>query len=168
MPHSPADQPVFAAVIQPNRSLGRQAQRLVITLVAAAGIVSSIPFMIAGAWPVAGYFGLDVLLLAIAFRVNTRRARACEEVRVTPLEICLRKICHRGRAEEWRFNPAWTRLERRDHAEFGLQGLALVCGRQTVDVAAALSPAERRTFADGLEAGLVRARRGADYRPAAL
>jgi uncharacterized membrane protein len=163
MPTTLADQPVFTAVIRPHRSLGQEAQRLVITCVAVAGVVSSIPFMIVGAWPVAGYFGLDVLLLAIAFRVNRRRAGACEEVRVTPLEINLRKICHRGRAEEWCFNPAWTRLERRDHAEFGLQGLTLVCRGQSVDVASALSPAERRRFADSLEAGLAKARRGPDY-----
>ena len=32
-------------------------------------------FLLAGAWPVFGFFGLDVLLVYWAFRLNYRRAR---------------------------------------------------------------------------------------------
>ncbi|MGL4495493.1 MAG: DUF2244 domain-containing protein [Beijerinckiaceae bacterium] len=156
-----ADQTLFSAHIRPHRSLGADARRLVITLVAVAGIISSIPFMIVGAWPVAGYFGLDVLLLWIAFRVNQNRAAELEEVLVTPVQLYMRRIGHRGDTAEWRFNPAWVRIERgREDEEFGLHDLSIVSGPTRVAVARHLSPLERADFARAFEAGLAQARRG--------
>jgi uncharacterized membrane protein len=159
-PASPADDTVFAATIQPHRSLGDGRRRMVIVLVAVAAALSSVPFWLVGAWPVIGYFGLDVLLLWLAFRINTRRARAFEEVVLTHVELCLRKVTHRGETREWRFSPAWVRVERREDEEFGLLGLSVVSGRTRVPLAAALSPAERADFARALDAGLMQARRG--------
>lgn len=154
------DAPLFAASIHPHRSLGREGARLVITLVAIAGIISSIPFIIAGAWPVAGYFGLDVLLLGIAFRANNRSGEETEEVRLTYMELMLRRIRHRQAPREWRFNPAWVRLERGETDEYGLQRLALVSGGSRLTIARPLSPQERAEFADAFEARLMEAKRG--------
>ncbi|WP_420102815.1 DUF2244 domain-containing protein [Bosea sp. (in: a-proteobacteria)] len=158
-----AARPVFDATITPHRSLGRSGFRIVMTLVCLASIVSSVPFIVLGAWPVAGFFGLDVLALFIAFHVNFRHARAFERIVVTPLEIWLRKVSHHGREAVWRFNPAWTRLERQTDEDYGLMALALVSRGQRVPVAGELSPAERAGFADALGAALASARRGPDY-----
>lgn len=158
-----ADATIFAATIRPHRSLSKPAVRLVITLVALTSIVSSIPFVVMGAWPVAGYFGLDVLLLAVAFGVNMRRARAEEQVRLTYVELFLKRVSHKGRALEWRFNPAWVKIERHDDEEFGLQRIAIVSGRTRVDLAAPLSPPERESFHDAFQAALTEAKRGPSY-----
>ncbi|MBN9444097.1 DUF2244 domain-containing protein [Bosea sp. (in: a-proteobacteria)] len=169
---SPADdrsdaarRPVFDATITPHRSLGQQGFRIVMTLVCLASVVSSIPFVVLGAWPVAGFFGIDVLALFIAFHVNFRHARAFERIVVTPLEILLRKVSHHGREKVWRSNPAWTRLERQTDEDYGLLGLILVSRGRSVAVAAALSPQERASFADALGTALASARRGVDYDP---
>ncbi len=169
---SPADdrsdaarRPVFDATITPHRSLGQQGFRIVMTLVCLASVVSSIPFVVLGAWPVAGFFGIDVLALFIAFHVNFRHARAFERIVVTPLEILLRKVSHHGREKVWRSNPAWTRLERQTDEDYGLLGLILVSRGRSVAVAAALSPHERASFADALGTALASARRGVDYDP---
>ncbi|WP_342359389.1 DUF2244 domain-containing protein [Terrarubrum flagellatum] len=156
----PHDAPLFTASIHPHRSLGREGVRLVVTLVAVCGVISSIPFMIAGAWPVGGYFGLDVLLLALAFRVNNRRAEETEEVRLTYLELELRRFGNKKPPREWKFNPAWVRLERGEDDEYGLQRLALVSGGQRLVIARPLSPRERAEFADVFEARLIEAKRG--------
>ena len=157
---SAADKTVFAAIIHPHRSLSRGGTRLVITLVAVAGVVSSIPFMIVGAWPVAGYFGLDLLLLYVAFRVNRQRAASVEEVQLTYVDLFLRKVSHRGAQREWHFNPAWVRIERQEDEDFGLQRLEIVSGGTSIDVAGQLSPSERADFARAFEAGLIEARKG--------
>ena len=47
-----------------------------------------------GAWPVFGFFGLDVLLLYWAFRLNYRHAEAYEQVTVTPSALKVRKVSH--------------------------------------------------------------------------
>lgn len=159
-----ADETVFKAQIRPHRSMGVAARRLVITLVALAGVISSIPFMVIGAWPVAGYFGLDVLLLWIAFRVNQNRGNELEEVTLTPVLLYLRRICHRGRISEWRFNPLWTRIERgRQDEDYGLHRLDVVSGPSRVAVARQLSPRERADFATAFEAGLAKAKSGPRY-----
>lgn len=154
------DTPLFLASIRPNRSLGRDGVRLAIALVAICGVVCSIPFMIAGAWPVAGYFGLDVALLWIAFRVNNRGGEEREEVELTYVALALRRFAPRRPAREWRFNPAWARLERGASDEYGLTRLTLVAAGSRIDIARLLSPRERAEFADAFEERLNLARRG--------
>lgn len=158
--HRRADlgEPVFAATITPHRSLGKNAFRLVMTLVCLSTIVSSIPFVALGAWPVAGFFGLDLLALYIAFRVNFARAKAFEEVAVSRLEVLVRKVSHHGVTQEWRFNPVWTRMDEERHDDFGLQGLALVSRGQSVRIAQELSPDERESFARAFRLALAEAR----------
>jgi uncharacterized membrane protein len=155
--------PVFDATITPHRSLGRKGLRVVMTLVCLTSVISSIPFVLLGAWPVAGFFGLDILALFVAFQLNFRHARSFERIVVTPLEVLLRKVSHHGRETVWRFNPVWTRLERQIDEDYGLLGLKLVSRGQSVAVAAALSPQERSGFADALGSALSSARRGPDY-----
>jgi uncharacterized membrane protein len=154
------DLPIFAAVIRPHRSLGDQGFRLVMTLVCVASIVSSIPFMIAGAWPVAGFFGLDVLALYIAFRVNFRDGRAFEEVAVSPLKVMLTKVTPKGERAEWRFDTIFTKLERQDDVDYGLMRLDVVSRGQSVPVAQALSPGERESFHEAFSGALAEAKGG--------
>ena len=154
------DPPLFAAVIQPHRSLAPQVFRIVMTLCCLAMIAASIPFFVLGFWPVAGFFGLDLLALYIAFRINFRAARSFEEIVLTPIELLFRRVTHRGASREWRFNPLWTKLDRRNHEEFGLETLALVSRGEHVVIGRELSPAERESFADALGKALADVKRG--------
>lgn len=155
--------PVFVATITENRSLDRNGIRLVIALVCLVGIASSLPFVVLGAWPVAGFFGVDVLALFIAFKVNFARAKGYEEVSVSPLAVMLRKVTHLGQEARWSFNPAWTKLESTHDEDFGLMRLALVSRGVTVPVAASLSPPERESFAAAFTCALARAKAGHRY-----
>ena len=155
-----AERPVFDATITPHRSLGRGGFRIVMTLVCLASVASSVPFIVLGAWPVAGFFGIDVLALFIAFRLNFNAARSFERIVVTPIEVMLRKVSEKGSERVWRFNPAWTRIERQEDEDFGLLSVALASRGQRVTVGHALSPDERSGFADALAKALAQARRG--------
>lgn len=155
-----ADEAVFEVLITPHRSLGPRGFRTLMALVCIVATVSSVPFVLLGAWPVAGFFGLDLLALYIAFRVNFRDGRAFEEIILTRIELLLRKVTPTGTAREWHFNPAWTRLHRDTDPEFGVQRLALVSRGQSVVVGQALSPDERASLADALGGALAEARRG--------
>jgi uncharacterized membrane protein len=161
-----AEMPVFDATITPHRSLGQDGFRIVMTLVCLIGVAASIPFMVLGAWPVAGFFGLDLLALYIAFKVNFSAARAFERIVVTPVEVLLRKVPYRGREKIWRSNPAWTRLEREEDEDYGLLELSLVSRGQRTVIASALSPQEREGFAEALGSALAKAKRGPDFEPA--
>lgn len=154
------DEPLFSAVITPHRSLGRDSTRLVLTLCCIATVVSSVPFLLLGAWPVAFFFVIDLIAIFIAFRVNFRAARSMEEIILTPIDLLLREISDRGVRSERRFNPLWTRLDRETDDEFGLQTLTLVSRGERVVIARELSPGERESFAEAFGAALAQAKRG--------
>jgi uncharacterized membrane protein len=158
---SDASEPaLFSAVVTPHRSLGRAGFLIVMAAVTGVSFVAGVVFLLLGAWPVFGFFGLDVLLVYWAFRANYRAAAAFEEVTVTACELRVRKVSHRGKASEWSFNPLWVRLEREDHEEFGLEHLFLVSRGRRLPIATLLGPQEKESFAAALGAAIGEAKRG--------
>jgi len=157
-PKSP-EAPIFTATITPHRSLSRRGLALLMGFVGAVGLVVSIPFYLLGAWPIAGFMGLDIVLIYLAFRYHNATARAYEEIVLTRLQLLFRAVNWRGAAREYRFNPRWTRLEREDHPEFGPERLTLVQGRARVEIAACLGREERTDFAEHLQRALHESRR---------
>ena len=151
---------LFSAILTPHRSLNATGFILVMTLVGGVSFVAGIAFLLMGAWPVFGFFGLDVLLIYLAFRANYRAATAFEQVSVTPTELKVRKVSHRGQVSEWTLNPIWVRLERDVHEEFGIERLFLVSRGRKLPIAGFLSPPEKESFAAALAAAIGEAKRG--------
>ena len=125
-----AEPTLFSALLTPHRSLGSVGFVVLMSMVAVVSFAGGVVFYLVGAWPVGFFFGLDALLIYWAFRVNYRAADAYEEVTVTPSELRVRKVTHRGKVSEWSLNPLWTRLDRETHEDFGLMRLFLVSQRQ--------------------------------------
>ena len=155
-----AEPTLFSAIITPHRSLGSVGFLVLMGVVSVVSFAAGMVFLLMGAWPVFGFFGLDVLLIYWAFRVNYRRALAYEEVMVTPTELRVRKVSHRGRVSEWTLNPLWVRLDRDTHAEFGIERLFLVSRGRKLPIAGFLSPPEKESFASALGAAIGEAKRG--------
>jgi uncharacterized membrane protein len=151
---------LFSAVVTPHRSLSQTGFLIVMAAVGGISFVAGTAFLLLGAWPVFGFFGLDVLLVYWAFRVNYRAAAAFEEVTVTACELRVRKVSHHGKASEWSFNPLWVRLERESHEEFGLERLSLVSRGRRLPIATLLGPQEKESFAAALGAAIGEAKRG--------
>jgi uncharacterized membrane protein len=118
-----------------------------------------------GAWPVLGFFGLDVLAVYFAFRINFRHARASEEIRITASELRLRRVSHRGHVVEYVLNPLWVQLDQKTHAEYGIEKLYLRSKGRRVSIASFLGPDEKASFAKALGAALMAARRGPTINP---
>ena len=151
---------IFSAVLTPHRSLGPRGFLIFMLVLGGLSFVSGMAFVLMGAWPVFGFFGLDVLLVYVAFRANYRAARAYEVVTVTGSELTLRQVSHRGKVREWTLNPLWVRLERIAHEEFGIERLFLVSRGRRVPIAGFLGPAEKASFAKALAQALGEAKRG--------
>ena len=159
----PADSVLFATRIHPHRSLTLRQARIVILIVAAASTVATLPFVIMGAWPVAGFMGVDVLVLALAFRASFRSAKAYEDVSVTAFDMMLAKVDPRGARAEWHFNPSWVRLIPKRHDTFGMVRLDLESRGSQIEIAGFLGPDEKASFAERLSGALAQARRGFRY-----
>jgi uncharacterized membrane protein len=156
---------LFSALLTPHRSLNRTGFLVLMGLVSVISFAAGLAFLLMGAWPVLGFFGLDVLAIYWAFRINFRRARASEEISVTPSELRVRRVSHRGHVVEWVLNPLWVQLDQKTHAEFGIEKLYLVSKGRRVSIASFLGADEKASFAKALTVALQAARRGPTYNP---
>jgi uncharacterized membrane protein len=153
--HAAAPNLHFDAWLRPHRSLNRRGLAAVLALAAVPSFVIGIYFLSLGAWPVTGFFGFDVVLLWLAFRLNNRAARECERVRLSDLELTVERHAIDGRAERWSFQPNWLRVAMDDpprpesRLTLSTHGRSLVIGQF-------LPPAERLEVADALREALRR------------
>jgi uncharacterized membrane protein len=160
-----AEPKLFSALLTPHRSLNRTGFLVLMGVLTLVSFAAGVVFLLMGAWPVFGFFGLDVLVVYWAFRINFRRAKATEEISVTPSELRVRRVSHRGHVVEWVLNPLWVRLEQKTHAEFGIERLYLVSRGRHISVGSFLGPDEKASFAKALLAALQAAKRGPTYNP---
>ena len=119
---------LFSALLTPHRSLNRTGFVVLMVFLSVVSFATGLAFLLMGAWPVFGFFGLDVLVIWWAFRINFRSARATEEIRITPSELRVRRVSHRGHVVEWVLNPLWVQLDHKSDAGIrhreALSGLA--------------------------------------------
>lgn len=143
----------FSAVLTPHRSLGPKGFVILMSFVAAVSFAAGVAFLLLGAWPVLGFFGLDVLAIWWAFRANYAAAREYETVELDRESLVVRRYDRRGRMREWSFQPYWLRVEL-DEREDMVGALHLVSHGRRISVGAFLSGEERRDFARALERAL--------------
>jgi uncharacterized membrane protein len=158
-PESDWETPIFTAILRPHRSLSPRGLSWVIGLTALAGFVISLPFFFLGAWPILGFMGLDVALIALAFRINAAEGRNEEQIFLSRVHLLVRNLGWRGEIREAGFNPRWSKLEREDHPEFGLERLDVVQGRTRQEVARCLGREDRAEFAEVFGKALAEAKR---------
>jgi uncharacterized membrane protein len=162
---SAAEPTLFSALLTPHRSLNRTGFLVLMAFLSLISFAAGVAFLLMGAWPVFGFFGLDVLAIYWAFKINFARARACEEILVTPTELRVRRVSHRGHVAEWVLNPLWVQIDQKAHEEFGIEKLYLVSRGRRLAIASFLGPDEKASFIKSLSAALQVARRGVTYNP---
>jgi len=151
---------LFSATLTPHRSLSRAGFVTLMVAISLVSFIAGMVFLLAGAWPVFGFFGLDVLLVYWAFRANYRAAAAYEQVIVTASELKIYKVSAQGLAREWRFNPLWVRLERKTDPDFGVMDVFLTMRGRRLSIGTCLTPDEKDSFSVALMRALNEARRG--------
>lgn len=153
-----ADEPFFSALLTPHRSLGRTGFAVLMGVLTVCWLATGAVFLSQGAWPVFGFFGLDVLLVYVAFRLNYRAARAREEVSVSRTALDIRKIAPSGRTEAHRFNPFWSRFSVARHEEIGITRMAVEAQGKIVPIGGFLNPSDRESFAAAFSRALATAK----------
>ncbi len=144
-------------VLYPHRSLPPQGFMILMIGFGAVSFVTGAVFATMGAWPVLGFFGLDVLLFYWAFRVSYRSGRLREVVRVTRHQLTVQRVQPDGRRKTWSFEPAWARVELYRPAEHDCR-LILASGQRRLAIGKFLPPEERVAFAATLSEALRAAR----------
>jgi uncharacterized membrane protein len=152
----PAESQIFLdTVLRPYRSLPPKGFAILMAVLGGASVLGGIFWVSRGAWPVVGFFGLDVLLVYIAFRVSYRSARLSERVCLTEKSFTVERVTARGEGRRWQFEPAWLRVVLRETDEDRNELIVASHGR-AVTVGSFLAPAERRRLAASLQDALRR------------
>ncbi|WP_339632888.1 DUF2244 domain-containing protein [uncultured Sneathiella sp.] len=99
----------FSLSLHPNRSLSQSGFVILMGAVALVSFVSGMVFLSMGAWPVFGFFGLDVLLIYIAFRLNFRAAQRYETIRIAQDYLTITRMAPDGRSVVEEFEAYWAR-----------------------------------------------------------
>jgi len=147
----------FDAVLYPNRALGPAGFLLVMAGVSGLSFFAGAMAWLAGAWPVMGFFGLDVLLIYIAFRINFRAGRIYETVQLDDASLLIRRFLPDGRILSWNFQSYWAKVELIERAQ-NLPLLAVRSHGKYLVFGNFLTGEERAAFAAALRQALSRQR----------
>ena len=140
-------------VLRPSPPMSPRALLVILAVVFAFNVAFALSFILRGAWPIAPFMGLDVALLAWAFRVSTLAARRSERVMVTPLRLRVEQHPAKGAVTEAEFNPYWVRVDLQWPTEFSNRLFLRSHGRE-LQLGAFLAPAVRESFANALKSAL--------------
>jgi len=150
---------VFRAVLHAQRSLSGNGFLILMLFVGVVSFVTGFVFLMMGAWPVFGFFGLDVLAIYYAFKINYRDGLAHEVVELTPEVLKLTRVAPTGRRQSFDFNPYWVRVKLAEWPD-GTANLSLASHGKDFEFGFLLNHDERREFAKVLERALSAARTG--------
>jgi uncharacterized membrane protein len=145
-------------VLHPHRSLPPSGFLIMMVLISGVSFVMGVVFLLLGAWPVFGFFGLDVALIYGAFKLNYRSGREYETVDLTRDLLTLTHVDPAGKRKEFEFNPYWARVNCTVDRPDGRTSLWLSAQGKAVRFGKFLTDEERRDFAAALTGALVAAR----------
>jgi len=145
----------FERVLFPHRSLPARGFHALMLILGLISLAVGIGFVSIGAWPVTGFFGIDVVLVYFAFRLSYRSARRSETIRLAGDAFTVERVSVRGERRVWQFQPFWLRVileersDERNRLLIASHGCSLVIG----DI---LSPTARRELAASIREALRR------------
>ena len=145
------------AVLRPNPPMNSRALVSALVFVAAVNLANALIFVLHGAWPIAPFMGLDVLLLGWAFQASRVAARAFEHVRLTPLELAIMRHSKRGVECQFLLNPYWVSVHLAEPEDMP-RALMLRSHGKSIRIGDFLGPRDRRSFAEILKDALRSAR----------
>jgi uncharacterized membrane protein len=145
----------FNATLVPHRSLSRDGFRLLMAVLVAANLALGVPIFVLGAWPVIGFMGLDVALVALLFRLNYRSGRLTETLTLTDSDLIVTRIDPEGLVEATRLDAYWLRIDMDDPPEHESR-LTLISRGSRLVVGRFLTPDERLQVAQALRAAVAR------------
>lgn len=145
----------FERVLLPYRSLPPRGFNILMLVLAGISIAAGTLFVSLGAWPVCGFFGLDVGLVYLAFRLSYRSARQRETLRIADEELTVERIGIRGDRRLWRFQAFWVRVIFEERADDSNR-LALASHGKSLPIGTFLPHPVRREVAATLRDALSR------------
>lgn len=143
--------------LQPNALVTRQMVKWVLGIFGGACLLIGSIFFAAGAAPVLGFMGLEVVLLGGALWITLRNSRIREAIQLSAENLTIQHVDPAGREKRVMFHPYWTQLGF-DRSSNTPSPVTLRSKGNAIEVGAFLPPSERYKLAQTLEAALLKLR----------
>jgi uncharacterized membrane protein len=145
----------WSVTLTPHRSLSREGFAVLMLIIVLINLVGGLLFMVSGAWPIAGFMGLDVVLIWWAFRQNFADAKSVERITIERDLVTLQRLSAGGTEEKLEFNRRWLQVELEYDAAREMVGrLLLVYRGALTEVGSFLGRDERQSLSKALRAAL--------------
>ena len=145
----------FDVELRPYRSLGPVGFFLLMLIIVSVSFIAGLFFVSKGAWPVMGFFGLDVLAIYLAFKFNYRSGKIAEFLQLTNNELIITRVEPSGKTNKWNFHPSWIKVQIKEYSNQNNR-LILSSHGNAIQIGSFLSSSERREIANELKNALVR------------
>jgi uncharacterized membrane protein len=154
---SPQEPPLLDIVLRPHRSLSPAGFAAIMTGLIAFSFIGGIVFFLAGAWPVIGFLGLDVVLVYWAFHASYARGRDYERIVLLPGSLTIERVSRKTGTERFSLQTYWLRVDLEDGPEPAMR-LMLRSHGKSFTIGGFLSPHERTELAAILREAIARLR----------
>jgi uncharacterized membrane protein len=153
---SPAQAPVFEALIVPHRSLTRKGVLVVGAALLVLSALVAIRFWLLGAWPVVAFSLVEVPLIVLLLALNLRHARARELIMLDGEALTVIRTDPAGRRQQVSLPSAWLRVDL--DAGRGVPHVMLSSHGRGCEVGGFLHEAEKLSLFEALSDALHRIR----------
>ncbi len=145
----------FEAVIVPHRSLSSRGLKILIGAICALSVCSTSVFWWLGAWPIAGFNGVEITAALLLLRYNARAVRANEVILLSGSSLKVIRTTQDGTRTEREVSPAWINVHLQDRPG-RVPGLFLAAHGTRLEVGASLGEPEKLDLAAALKEALHR------------
>ena len=142
---------IFDAILKPYASLSSYGfLTFMLTLIIISCSIG-IVFSILGAWPVLGFFGLEIFIIYQAFKYNYRDSKRIENITLTGNDIVIERVSHKGESRIFRLQTYWMKVDYRLSKTTRCGELILRSHGKAIEIGRFLTPREKKSLAIRLE-----------------
>ncbi|MEL6202872.1 MAG: DUF2244 domain-containing protein [Pseudomonadota bacterium] len=154
-----SDQPHFSALLVPHRSMTPGGFAILMAVFIGICGSNALFYYYLGAWPVAIFMAIDVLLLYIAIKLSYRAGRRSEEVTLSRTGLTVRKVEPNGKERQHTFKTIFARFHVDRDDEFGITRMQIRGEGVTSTIGSFLNPDDKESFASAFQQALATAKR---------
>jgi uncharacterized membrane protein len=140
---------IFEAELRPHRSMSPHGLSIVIGLLCVVSLGVTMLFWSMGAWPIAGFNGVEMLIAAALLHINARAKRAREVLLLSDQGLRVLRFDVNGRRSEREIPSAWLNVTLQERPG-RVPALYVTARGRVEEVAQALGEDEKRDLAAAL------------------
>ena len=101
---------LYEISLYPYRSLNKIGFFILMFALGLVSFIAGIIFMLKGAWPVFGFFGLDVLLVYIFFKINFKSGKKKEVIILTKNKLIIKIYNSEKTFKIFKLDSSWLKI----------------------------------------------------------